>query len=370
MKVLVRVPLSPYSGYGNDGIGIVRALMRWGMDVYLDPPVVQPPLPEDVAQLLTKRSEAPFDLMIQHVDPAALDLPDHLARAADVTVGWTMWEYSNLGNLPGRSKLRGKIRNFDAMVAYDDVTKVCLEEYYKGPILKVQGGYWPEDWKFLERDWFSERFGFCMVGQLHERKNPFAAISAFQQLKIEHPEEFEPAELHLKTNIPGLHSSMEKVIPKLRVHYDVWPHEILEAFYAKQHVLLAPSRGEGKNMPALEFQSTGGTVIATNWGGHTEWLNSSYNYPLDYHDVPVPNFPNTFYADADVEHLKELMLHVFRNRGEAKRKGELAAQMIPKLSSWDSVVERLLRQVSNTVPNGEALWQKALMCRKFDPKDL
>lgn len=371
MKILLRIPLSPYSGYGNDGIGLTRALNNAGHDVYLQPTHVDAPLPLDIAVLLTKRLEAPFDLGIVHVDPGAMGISDGMRDNCTVTAAWTMWEFSTLDNLKGRSGLRARMKDFDLLLAYDPVTAGAFKTYYKGPIGILQGGYEPSQWKEIERDWGTgpeDRFGFCMVGQLHDRKNPFAAIEAFEQLKIEHPVEFASAELHLKTNVGGLHPGMvcqckefgylddggehRCWIPNLMVHYETWPVEILEQFYASMHCLLAPSRGEGKNMPALEFQSTGGIVIATNWGGHQQWLSSEYAYPLDYELRPIsPQTPNCLNADASVEHLKAQMLHVFRNRGEAKRKGHLAAQIIPALCSWDNVAERLFLTIKDTLPD-------------------
>jgi glycosyltransferase involved in cell wall biosynthesis len=366
MKVLVRIPLSPFSGYGRDGLGLVRSLIRWGADVYLDPTAVQAPLPVDVASLLTKPLQAPFDLAIIHVDPAQLEATEPMTRSADVVIGWTMWEYSNLHNLRGHSKLKKKWERFDALVAYDEVSAGAMREYYKGPLITVQGGFWPEDWPQVERDWYTDEFYFCMVGNLNARKGPFLAVQAFKELKEEHEDFDKNARLSLKTMAPGLHSAMEQVYPGLRIFYDSWPDDLLRKFYAQQHVLLAPSRGEGKNMPALEFQSTGGTVIATNWGGHKNWLNSAINYPLDYEleSLSVTQ-RDTLWAAPSVPHLKELMLHTFRNRNEAKRKGELAAQIIPGLSSWDRVVERLFLQVSQILPEkGERLWMLASMDRK------
>lgn len=366
MKVLLRVPLTPFLGYGNDGIGLARAFIRWGADVYLDPVNVQAPLPEDVAKLLTKEMAPPFDLTIVHLDPGSLKMPYSRREDTGLRVAWSMWEYSSFGNLRGRSKLKKNLKDFDVVVGYDKVTVDCFEPYFDGPILKVQGGYWPEDWPVAEgRDWHSDRFGFCMVGQLHMRKDPFVAIQAFQELKNDPSIEFEGAELHLKTQMPGLHSAMEKVIPKLRIHYAMWPNDILYKFYETQHVLLAPSRGEGKNMPALEMQSTGGAVIATNWGGHTEWLNPEYSYPLDYVLRPAEDgIPNTLNARASVEHMKELMLHCYRNRDEVRRKGELASQVISKMCSWDAVIERLLLRLGNEVEGGNYLWATAQMCRQ------
>lgn len=367
MKILVKAPLSPYSGYGNDGIGIARALMRWGADVVLQPTVVQAPIPEDVAHLLTKELSAPFDLTIHHVDPMTLDASDELRRSSEVIIGWSMWESSNFKNMtPGSLRsMRKRLKNFDALVGYDAVSTEGFRPYFKGPLFTQQGGFWPEAWPEIERDWHEENFYFFMIGVLSQRKNPFAAIQAFSELKSEHADFDQFARLSLKTTAPGLHSRMEDVYPGLRVFYDMWPTEVVQKFYAVQHVLLAPSRGEGKNMPALEFMSTGGTVIATDWGGHTQWLNPEYSYPLDYTLQPVDEkHPDTLQADASVPHLKELMLHAFRNREEVRQKGAIAAQVIPAMCSWDAVIERFFLQLKDTIPGGDRLWTLAQMARQ------
>jgi glycosyltransferase involved in cell wall biosynthesis len=368
LKVLLVMPYSSFSGYGNDSIGITRALMRMGADVYLQPSHMSPPLPKDIAMLMTKRLDGPFDLTINHWSPGELGIDSTIRQASEVTVAWSMWEYSSLDNLKGRSTLKKRMKSFDAFLGYDAVTLDGFQPYLSKDTASgvLQGGYWPEDWKVEERDWFSDRFGFCMVGQLHDRKDPFVAIQAFQELKTEFPKDFEGAELHLKTNISGLHPAMEQWCPKLRVHEAVWPVEILRKFYSMQHVLLAPSRGEGKNMPALEFQSTGGAVIATNWGGMATWLSSSYAYPLNYSLVPVqPNLPNCKQARADKDHLKELLMHTYQNRFEVKEKARQASQVIPSMCDWDSVVSRLFLKISNILPEkGGRLLMKSQMCER------
>jgi len=368
VKVLLSAPMSKFSGYGNDGIGLTRALMRMGADVYLQATHVAAPLPKDIAMLFTKQLEAPFDLTIQHVDPGQIGIDKELRAASDLTVSMSMWEYSSLDNLKGRSKLKGFLQDFDAFIGYDAVTTAAFESYIpkKTASFVLQGGYEPSDWKYIERDWYSDRFGFCMVGQLHDRKDPFVAIQAFQELKTEYPKDFDGAELHLKTNIPGLHPAMEQWCPKLRVHSSVWPVEILRKFYGMQHVLLAPSRGEGKNMPALEFQTTGGAVIATNWGGMANWLSPSYAYPLDYKLMPLsPSLPNCKQARASKEHLKELLMHTYKNRTEVKEKALLASKTLPQMCSWDSVVEKLFLKLAKAVPEkGEKLLAKARMCEE------
>jgi glycosyltransferase involved in cell wall biosynthesis len=343
-------------------LGMTQAFIRAGWDVYLDPQVCSPPLTQEIADLLTKRLEAPFNLLVHHVDPGALSLEQHTARASEIRVAWSMWERSTLDNLHNHRTFKQRMNGiYHLLLAYDPVTYGAFEPFTKRsrkysdlPVIsQLQGGYWPDDHPYVKRDWSppDRYFGFCMLGQLHERKDPFVAIEAFRELKEQFPEEFEPAELHLKTNIPSLPPQMEEWIPKLKIHYDVWPAPKVKEFYSKMHCLLAPSRGEGKNMPALEMMSSGGAVIATNWGGHTGWMSSEYAYPLSYTLSPSDGrYPNCLDARADKEHLKELMLHVFRNRGEAKRKGEIASQVIPRMMSWDTVVQSLVRRVIDNLP--------------------
>lgn len=352
MKVLIKTPLSPYSGYGNDGIGIVEAMLDAGLDVYLDPTAVVAPLPKRIADLLTKRLEAPFDLLLHHSDPGTLGISPEARRSAKTTVAWTMWEYATVDNLKGRSTLRKRLSRYDLTLGYDTVTTEALAPHVSKTAGTLQGGFWPAFWTPQTRDW-NGTFRFCMVGQLHQRKDPFCAIHAFKELKDEGHPEFVDTELNLKTNVPGLHPAMESWIPGLRVFYEMWPAETLRDFYARQHVLLAPSRGEGKNVPALEFMSTGGTVIATNWGGHRQWLSSAYAYPLAYslaaHDASIPNCVS---ARASKEHLKKLMLHAVRNRTEVRDKGAQAARLIPEMCSWKAVLARLLYKLGE-LPDGD-----------------
>ena len=367
MKVLLRTPMSVFTGYGNDGVGLAQALQRYGADVYLQPTHVDTPLPDDILPLFGKSLRAPFDLYINHIDPMGLEVKEGTIGNADVTVGWTMWEYTNFGNMPTKDRrtLRKRLKEFDLLVGYSDLDIDCLRPYYKGPIIVRQGGFNPDDWPLLERNWGEENFYFCMIGVLSNRKAPFAAVQAFTELQREHEDFRQYARLSLKTSIPGLHSGIEDAFPGIRIFYDIWPQDVVREFYRANHVLLSPSRGEGKNMPALEFMSTGGVVIATNFAGHKQWLHSEYNYAVDYTLEPDDIYkPDTLSATVDIEDLKAKMLHVFRNRAEAKHKGEIAAQIVPAQHSWDHVVDDLFHKIRVALPEkGEHLWNIAQVAK-------
>lgn len=351
LSIALRVPLSQYLGYGQDGIGIAMELEAAGADVHIVPGcLVDSPLPSEVAYLFTKPKKDKYDISLHHLDPDGFDNPEGWEDTGGLKVGWTMWEFSNFKNASGYDTMRKRLKPYDLFFVYDTVTAEALREVYDGEIRVLQGGFVPENYPFVQRDWFSDRLAFCMLGQLHDRKDPWVAIQAFNELKDELGEEFAGAELHLKNSMAGaLFSQMNEVYKdrKIRVYNEIWDKPMVDEFYANMHCLLAPSRGEGKNLPALEFQSTGGVVIATNWGGHTQWMRPSFAYPLNYVLRPVNReHPETFNARASVDHLKELMLQVYRNRGEAKAKGELASRVIGEFSSWKKVIELLLTQLS------------------------
>jgi glycosyltransferase involved in cell wall biosynthesis len=384
LKVLVKSPFSNYSGYGNDGWGLARALHNWGCDVYLQPTWVDVPIPQDLMPLFGKDLRAPFDLLINHWDPSHLFITPEARQCARVAVAWTMWEFAGgpgkdgkgvSGLVPhcdGRSTLRKRLRWFDMVLGYDPVSLAALEPYIPANVHRgvLQGGFDSATWKYAERDWDGERLGFIMHGALNDRKCPWTAIQAFNELKFEKGSEFEGATFALHTNIPGklfpeLNVPFEK--QKIRIFLDAFDRRTLDEFYASAHCLLAPSRGEGKNLPALEFQATGGVVAATNFGGHTMWLSGDYAYPLDF--TMAPSFEDKPWGAHDarvsVEHLKEVIWHIWTHRAEAKRKGELASRMIPQMCDWSGVAERLFRRIGDQVTGpGPEVAAQAFACRR------
>lgn len=354
MKILLKIPLSSFTGYGRDGTGMVQALVRAGHDVYLQPTEVQAPLPADVVQLLTKTLEAPFDVTIVHLDPGRLGVEPEQRLVTKKLIAWSMWEWESFGNLTGRSRLRKELKDYDAIIGYDEVSAGCFREYYKGPIHVLQGGFDAQELDYIERDWEGP-FRFAMLGQLSLRKNPYAAIKAFTELCEEDDNFNKNARMVLKTTAPpGYFVRMEEVYPNLRILYGSWSREIVIDFYAHMHVLLAPSWGEGKNLPALEFMTTGGGVVATNWGGMAYWMDEDYAYPLDYELASMDPYTTSVRA-AKVSHedLKAKMRHAFYNRDEVKQKGLLASKIVPEEFSWDRVIEKLTSEVLPEVPERE-----------------
>jgi glycosyltransferase involved in cell wall biosynthesis len=339
--------------------------MNWGCDVYLQPMWTDAPLPPDIAALYTRQLEPPFDLTINHWDPGSLQIGRESRAMTRLAVAWTMWEFmpSPLphglsGLVPHcahRGTLRSRLKWYDAVLGYDQVSCASLAPYVPDGVAlgQLQGGFDSSEWRPVERDWTGDRFGFAMHGALNQRKCPWTLIEAFRSLKDEEPG-FDGATLSMHTMTPGLFPELNEILKdyKIRVWMEPWSPETLRAFYAAQHCLVYPSRGEGKNVPALEFLATGGTCAVTNFGGHTVWLRDDIAYPLDY--VLTPTFPHrpdgAHDARVSVEHLKERLWHIYTHRAEAREKGELGSRLIPQMCDWAVVVERLWDKLADLVP--------------------
>jgi glycosyltransferase involved in cell wall biosynthesis len=371
MKVLIKTPASQFSGYGYDGIGLLEAFLRLGLDVSWQPGPIDPPLPEHLLHLLTKPLEGPYDLTLQHAPASDLLLSKAARRATGLSVAWSMWESTSMDNMVPEveTKLEKSLEGFDLFLAYDSVSKQAFDPYVSKSAL-LPGGYNPDHLSYQERDWSpSSPFRFAMLGALTGRKNPLLSWQAFKNLKDNYPKDFDKAELHFKTNTAGFPPQMENWCKDFHIHRGTWPREDVYAFYKSSHVLLAPSRGEGKNLPALEMLSTGGSVIATNWGGHTSWLSDQYAYKLNYDLSSLKGFPDCQQASASLSHLEELMMHCYKNRSEVQRKGEVAARVIPAMSSWDAAVERLFHLLSEEFPSSANKFASALFKARQDQEE-
>jgi glycosyltransferase involved in cell wall biosynthesis len=187
----------------------------------------------------------------------------------------------------------------------------------------------------------SDGFTFGSFGDFSPRKGIDVLIRAFQ-------DEFrngEPARLVLKSTGPApayeiWHPGVTLVMRRLN------QHDLLE-FLRQMDAFILPSRGEGFGLCGIEAMATGLPLIATNWGGPSEYMNPEYAYPLKYHLVEArgedPNH-STYtgrWAEPDYEHLRYLMRQLYEHPEEAARMGRLASEHVHRFWTWDRVAEQL-----------------------------
>jgi glycosyltransferase involved in cell wall biosynthesis len=381
IKVLIKSPYSIYSGYGQDGWGLARALVRWGADVYLQPTWLDVPVPPDLAPLLLKTLQAPFDLTINHWSPDQLGLRVEARRCTRLAVAWTMWEFGSLKPVcKGRSTLRERLKWYDLVLGYDPVSLASLEPYIPAHVARgiLLGGFDAGNWRPVERDWHGEQFGFAMHGALNNRKAPYTVLQAHLELREDDRAYRDQARLTFHTTTPPLFPELEGLLnadgdKRVRIHMDTWTDDYLKAFYAAQHCLVYPSQGEGKNVPCLEFMSTGGTVIHTRRGGPEMWLSGDVGWEVPYTLSPlIAKVPDgAAGAKVSVADLKAVMFEVFTHRDEARRRGRRAAELIPSMLDWSVVVEDLFRRICDYCGHhGQIIYDLAMRCRREDELEL
>lgn len=342
LRVKLSIPLDARDGYGNDGIGLTQALVRQGVDVYLDPAYLQPPLPEDVAMLLTKDFSPPYDLHIKHVNPVALRLSEEEKQESYRKIAWSMWEWESFDEEKA-PLVKEALQDYNKVLAYDEVSIKAFESTETDvPIALLQGGYDPRPWMGTEhrplvrRDWHSEEFVFVMAGSISPRKDPYVALKALSKLY----DEGYNIKFYIKTlrkdSVP--HFLIESY-PFLEILEGAWTQEQMRNLYEASHCYLGPSWGEGKNLPALEAGTTGTALILSDCGGHRGWARPEIATLVGGKQF---NYDGPESLRVDVDLLADACRDLMDNREKAKKMGEMASSILPYTMSWDKVAETLL----------------------------
>lgn len=125
--------------------------------------------------------------------------------------------------------------------------------------------------------------------------------------------------------------------PKVVLIGDVLSEEQMVSLFNACDCYVAPSFGEGFNLPALQAMSCAKPVIASNWGGHEEFINKDVALPIGIHKIgPVDpvmlqkdfNYANHLWGVPNALHLARLMRWTFENKDKAKKLGEVAREYV------------------------------------------
>jgi GT2 family glycosyltransferase len=129
-----------------------------------------------------------------------------------------------------------------------------------------------------------------------------------------------------------------------------FPEHQLGMLYRSADCYVAPSRGEGWNMPLCEAMACGLPAIATDWGAHREYFDETVGYPLRIRGLVPARALNPYYsgarwAEPDREHLCERLRHVYEHREEAAGRGCAAARAMRQRWTWAEASRRIAERV-------------------------
>jgi glycosyltransferase involved in cell wall biosynthesis len=124
------------------------------------------------------------------------------------------------------------------------------------------------------------------------------------------------------------------------------PNADVPKLYATADAFVLPSRGEGYGRPYMEALACECPVIATRWSGQLDFLHDHNSYLIDARVVPVPAdtdielFAGHCWAEPDVDHLRQLMRHVFAHREEAKRLAVQGRREMVERWNWNVIIRQ------------------------------
>ena len=194
----------------------------------------------------------------------------------------------------------------------------------------------------------NEKFRFLFVGGwktgIYDRKGLDIALKAFcAEFKPEEPVEFfikfnmaYQDQNTVINNLNALNLPLER--PKISLSFDQISEEKLVKVYQESDCFVMPTKGEAFCMPCLEALATGLPVIATDFGGQTDYLPKEGLIKVEKF-IPATAEPWIYewakWAIPSQSHLQELMRKAFN--------GELKGNLeITKNYSWNNEAKKIV----------------------------
>jgi GT2 family glycosyltransferase/glycosyltransferase involved in cell wall biosynthesis len=201
------------------------------------------------------------------------------------------------------------------------------------------------------------------LGSTIARKNPLAGIAAFREayagredfvliVKYHAPEHNAQFVQQLRTAIGGASN--------IRVLSETLSHTDMARLRAMSDCLLAPHRSEGFGLNIAEFMALGKPVIATNYAGNVDFLDTTTGYPVDYTlteiDQMTGPYPTGFvWAEPRHSSLVKQLRDVGQNPKEAARRAAAAAKRMaddfsPARIAWQIIAHLRKTEIDRPLP--------------------
>lgn len=200
----------------------------------------------------------------------------------------------------------------------------------------------------------NNEFYFYSIFQWLERKNPIGLLRAYLSefkadenvtlvLKTFKQNDKQGSELITKA-IQTIKASMYlKDYPRILLISSMMTRDQILALHDQCDCYVSLNRCEGFGIPLTEAMLAGNPVIATSYGGASDFLSKKVGYPVDYMMTPVAGMPWDIYtsemnwAEPDLIQARKYMREVFGNQKAAKRKGSLAKKWVKDNLNWETI---------------------------------
>ncbi len=363
-------PIQDGSGYAKAGRGYVLALHKLGIPITVSPISFEKILPElgkdgEVLQSLINK-DIDYNVVIVHTTP---EFWKRFKEPDKTMVNFTIWETTKL-----HSDWVGYINNnaTKVLVGCDWNVDVFKESGITIPIAAVPHAIPIEDSKQIKnyniKGINEDTFVFYDIFQWTERKDPVSLIKAYWYAFRNN----EDVALVLKayrgdysdTEKDAIRSTINRLkqvtrlgnYPPIYFISDILTEDEIRGLHNRCDCYVTLNRGEGFGLSPFQAGAYGKPVIATGFGGVTEYLKKENSYLVNYTLTPVHGMPwspwykaDQLWAQADVVDGANKMLHVYNNQEEAKEKGKQLQKYINTNFSYDVIGKKMIKEIEEVL---------------------
>ena len=309
-------------------------------------------------QELTNANPYAFNLVYVNGDQAA-NFAFHKGRPyfeGRYNIGAWNWELTSFPE-----EWMPRFQYFDEIWAPTSFTRDALLRNSPIPVATVPYAVMPPAPTILPRSHFGlpeDEFVFLFMFDYHsvlERKNPLGLIEAFKRA-------FTPSEAATLV-IKSSHADKGTIRMLRETAHDariIVTDEVLSrgqigALYHLCDCYVSLHRSEGFGLTPAEAMAMGKPVIATGYGGNTDFMTDDNSYLVRYKLIELdrhypPYEKGWVWADPDVDHAAELMRSVYNDRAHAEAVGKTAAADISRLLGIETV-GRAMRERLKAIAN-------------------
>ncbi len=320
--ILIRGGISTYTGYGSALCSLADELQNyldvalWGIDVSMG-------LPRSITAILEKPIPNRIELFLDFVTPF-----NAYGNFKDIySILYSMVEQTGFT----KNVIVDDLKKYNKIVVPNPVAKVVFDKATGKDSAIVPLGIDPRFWSYRRRK-LGNKIRFCTTGYMNKRKGIDIAVKAYKTVRADYD-----CSLDIwNVNNAPMPKEWESITDLKIIEHPTLKTGLRE-FYYNHDILLAVSRGEGFNMAAVEFLSSGGSVIGTPWAGQAMWLSENFAYPVKYKMIPVTSisdiFPSTMkmidenwlvegneWVEPDLDDTIKQMVRVCENRKELQDK--------------------------------------------------
>ena len=351
-------PIGVVSGLGTAGRGYLTALRSVDIPVSLVP--VHELFPHQTSVANVERRQRPrHSVSIVHVNADSVSRFLHFHartfRRAKYRIGIWVWELPAL-----RDECWSELRHFDEIWVPSTFCQRAVQALTAKPVTLmphvVSASEPPRSGARDELGIGRDEFVFLYVfdaASLIARKNPHCLVDAFEAAFSNH----DRVRLVLKVSNADADPAFARYLDALLernarcvVLRQTLDTHALAGLMRACDCYVSPHRTEGFGLTVAEAMALGLPVIATDYGGTADFLNSEVGFPLSYRLVEIdqdhgPYEKGAIWSEPSRQHLQELLRTVVASPQNAIEKGQRARARMGTDYSASAVGRRMAQRL-------------------------